>query len=308
MLALSSGLFSCTSAHHAGPEQPEAQREVQIPLVKRGDAYEAQLSSRQVPDGSLVVLNVDFARPFKGKLTAEFDGKKFPVYRMQGTPKAPPRFEALFGVPHSHKPGPAELRIFASGLPASSMSFDVVEANYKSEVLKVEERKIKPHKKDMARIIREVAEINKAVGTETANRYWSGPFELPLQGAITDAFGTKRVYNGELKSYHGGIDFHAPMGTPIRSSGAGRVVLAKNLFFSGNTVMIDHGYGLITMYFHMSRIKVRKGQKVRTHQLLGLSGATGRVTGPHLHWQCDIHHVKINPMDLIDGSSAAELR
>jgi murein DD-endopeptidase MepM/ murein hydrolase activator NlpD len=102
--------------------------------------------------------------------------------------------------------------------------------------------------------------------------------------APTDSFGVRRMFNGKLASIHKGMDFRARMGTPVRASNSGVVVLARPLYYEGNCVIIDHGLGLFTLSMHLSRIQVHEGQRVATGELLGLSGATGRVTGPHLHW------------------------
>jgi murein DD-endopeptidase MepM/ murein hydrolase activator NlpD len=119
--------------------------------------------------------------------------------------------------------------------------------------------------------------------------------------AVTSSFGSRRVYNGIQSSAHTGLDFKAPKGTPIYAASRGRVALAKNLFFTGNTVILDHGYGVLTLYAHMSKLKVKKGQMVEGGHLLGLSGMTGRVTGPHLHWMAIIHKQKVNPIGLTQG-------
>ena len=108
----------------------------------------------------------------------------------------------------------------------------------------------------------------------------------------------RRLYNGEQRNFHPGLDLKAPVGTKIRAPENGKVVLAKNLFFTGNTVALDHGYGVITLYAHMSKIRVHLGDQVKPGDLLGLSGKTGRVSGPHLHWQAVIRGVKVNPAEL----------
>ncbi|MGZ3688040.1 MAG: M23 family metallopeptidase, partial [Bdellovibrionota bacterium] len=174
----------------------------------------------------------------------------------------------------------------------------VVDGNYPSETLHVAGKHVNPSPRMMPRIQREQHEAAAIYDRLTKVKYWNGPFQMPVKSAITSAFGSKRIYNGELKNFHPGVDLKAPMRTRIRAAAPGVIVMAKNLYYTGNTVMIDHGYGVITLYAHMSKLKVKKGQLVRSGQLLGLSGMTGRVTGPHLHWQAVIHHVKINPLDL----------
>ena len=113
---------------------------------------------------------------------------------------------------------------------------------------------------------------------------WSGDFAKPVNAPATDSFGTRRTFNGKLASIHRGMDFRAPSGTPVAAANSGTVVLAQKLFYEGNCVVIDHGLGFTTIYMHLSRIDVAAGQQVRKGEHLGLSGATGRVTGPHLHF------------------------
>jgi murein DD-endopeptidase MepM/ murein hydrolase activator NlpD len=158
---------------------------------------------------------------------------------------------------------------------------------------------VNPKKKDLIRIRREQAEIAAIYKTITEQKHWDGPFALPIQSPVTSIFGTRRLFNGHQASFHQGLDLKAPEGSPIRSAAAGIVVLSKDLFFTGNTVLIDHGYGIFTIYAHLSKLGVAKGQAVKAGDLLGLSGATGRVSGPHLHWGAVIHRAKVNPSDLL---------
>ena len=129
-------------------------------------------------------------------------------------------------------------------------------------------------------------------------KYWKGSFQVPINSAVTSTFGNKRIFNGEMKSFHQGLDLRAAMGTPIHAASGGVIVLAKNLFMTGNTVLIDHGYGIFTVYAHMSKLQVKKGQEVKPGETLGLSGMTGRASGPHLHWGAVINRFKVNPTDL----------
>jgi murein DD-endopeptidase MepM/ murein hydrolase activator NlpD len=297
LLVLVSGCVS--SQKTPAPSQTVAVAPAPVSTETVAEGYSIQVSPAQVPDGSIVLIDVSFKQPFSGKVSATFEDKTFSFYPI-GPKGESTHFQAAFGVPHNHKLGSAEVTVSVDGMKTTTAGFTVVDGNYKSEVLKVAARKVNPLKRDMVRIKRELGEIGEIYKIETPEKYWDGPFQLPLHSIITDPFGTKRLYNGQLKNYHGGLDFRAAVGTPIFSAGAGKVVLAKDLFYSGNTVIIDHGYGLLTMYFHMSKLGVKKGQMVSAHEQLGLSGKTGRVTGPHLHWQAVIHQVKVNPMGLVE--------
>jgi murein DD-endopeptidase MepM/ murein hydrolase activator NlpD len=179
------------------------------------------------------------------------------------------------------------------------LAIKINDAKYPSEKLKVSNRHVNPNKKDVAQIQRDIAEVGKIYSTITKQKYWKGPFVLPIDSSVTSVYGTKRVFNGKMQSFHNGLDLKAPMGTPIHAAGAGTVVLAKSLFFTGNTVLIDHGYGVVTLYAHMSKLKVQAGEHVEAGQLLGLSGMTGRANGPHLHWGVVLNKVKVNPADFL---------
>lgn len=130
----------------------------------------------------------------------------------------------------------------------------------------------------------------------TPQRYWDGPFALPLYGATTSPFGVYRVYNGSFTSRHTGQDIRAVTGTPIYASAGGRVVLAERLDIRGNMVIIDHGWGVFTGYCHLSEITVKPGQLLEAGQPIGLSGNTGRSTGPHLHWEMAVGGAWIDPL------------
>ena len=129
----------------------------------------------------------------------------------------------------------------------------------------------------------------------TPDRQWSGKFEPPVTAKVSDVFGTQRVFNGETQSTHQGLDYSAPEGTPVEAVNAGTVLLARPMYFEGNCVVIDHGQGLLSLYLHLSEFKVKEGDQVVRGQEIGLSGATGRATGPHLHLAMRWQGVYVNP-------------
>jgi murein DD-endopeptidase MepM/ murein hydrolase activator NlpD len=152
---------------------------------------------------------------------------------------------------------------------------------------------------ELERIKAEIELKQKVFAASAAEPLWSGDFRAPVHAAPTDSFGTRRVFNGQLDSIHKGMDFRAAMGTPVRAGNSGVVVLARPLYYEGNCVVIDHGLGLYTISMHLSRIDVREGEHVSLGQRIGLSGATGRVTGPHLHWAVRWEGAYLDPAKLL---------
>ncbi|HJT17882.1 MAG TPA: M23 family metallopeptidase, partial [Thermoanaerobaculia bacterium] len=125
------------------------------------------------------------------------------------------------------------------------------------------------------------------------------PFIDPIAGVKGTNFGVRRIFNGEPRAPHSGADLHAAAGTPVHATNRGRVVLAKNLFFTGNTVLLDHGFGIYSLYAHLSRIDVHAGETVNRGEVVGLVGATGRVTAPHLHWGMRVQGARVDPFSLV---------
>jgi murein DD-endopeptidase MepM/ murein hydrolase activator NlpD len=128
---------------------------------------------------------------------------------------------------------------------------------------------------------------------------WRGRFVMPVDSAVISNFGTRSIFNGELRQPHGGADLASPTGTPVRAPNAGRVALADDLYFTGNTIVIDHGGGLFSLLAHLSRLDVRAGEDVPRGAVVGAVGATGRVTGPHLHWTIRLGKARVDPVSLV---------
>ena len=170
---------------------------------------------------------------------------------------------------------------------------------YKKEVLSVAPGKVKPPKEAAARIKKELDEANAIYAITTPRYLFSTPFELPLNSKITSAFGNARTFNGELKSYHSGTDYRAAVGTAVRAANDGVVVIAKDRYYAGGSVVIDHGGGIYSQYYHLSEIKVTLGDHVRKGDEIALSGESGRVSGPHLHFGIAINGVSVNPLSFV---------
>jgi murein DD-endopeptidase MepM/ murein hydrolase activator NlpD len=297
--AVFGGIFLLSSACATAKTltQEEVTQSIQPPPVN----LKAELSSNEVVAGTLARISLRLPSEYRNQpILGQFEGIELPFFPVPE--HGQDVYEALLGVPYDRKPGLGVISIKVgegSRTVEFQLPFQVKDGNYPSEILRVDGRRVNPtNKKDLARIIREQAEVAEIYKRVTPQKYWPGPFSLPIESKITSPFGTRRVYNGQLKNFHPGLDLKAPLKTPIYTAAPGVVVLSKSLFYTGNTVMIDHGYGVITLYAHMSKLQVKLGQLVKAHDLLGLSGKTGRVNGPHLHWQAVVHRVKVNPLGL----------
>jgi murein DD-endopeptidase MepM/ murein hydrolase activator NlpD len=165
-----------------------------------------------------------------------------------------------------------------------SQTIEVHAAHYRTGSLKVAPGFVEPSPQALAQIQEEIKLKERVFSSSATAPLWTASFRPPVSAPPTDSFGTRRMFNGKLASIHKGMDFRAATGTPVKAGNSGVVVLAQPLYYEGNCVVIDHGLGLYTLSMHLSRIDVRPGQTVATGDRLGLSGATGRVTGPHLHW------------------------
>jgi len=178
----------------------------------------------------------------------------------------------------------------------SMLSFQVGAKEYRVQRLTIEnKRKVNPYKEDMDRIIRERNEMNKAFKSFENLAQPAVDFVLPAEGPISSPFGLKRILNDQPRNPHSGLDIAAPTGTPIHAPAAGRVTAVGNYFFNGNTVLLDHGQGLISMYCHMSETTVAVGDTLSPGDLIGKVGKTGRVTGPHLHWSVSLNNARVDP-------------
>jgi hypothetical protein len=193
----------------------------------------------------------------------------------------------------------------AKGAGKEYFAFDVKVEKFpfKYETLNVDKKRVNLNAQDLKRWRKEVAELKKVYSSlKIKEILFDTPFVSPLASKITSLYGKARLFNNNKKSWHNGIDFRAATGTPITVANKGEVVFTGDLFFNGNTVIVDHGLGIISLYCHLSKIGVKKGDIVEQGELVGLAGATGRVTGPHLHWGVRINGDWINGLSLVEES------
>jgi murein DD-endopeptidase MepM/ murein hydrolase activator NlpD len=237
------------------------------------------------------------ATPHANSISGEWLGHKIEFFR-RGE-----KWVALAGVDVEGAVGTSTLRISAvldnDGPLDLSQTVEIHPAHYRTGTLTVSPKFVEPGP-DEQKIIAANADLKaKIFATSAAEPLWHGNFRAPVLARPTDSFGTRRMFNGKLASIHKGMDFRAPMGTVVRASNSGIVVLARPLYYEGNCVIIDHGLGLYTLSMHFSRIDVHEGQRVVAGDRLGLSGATGRVTGPHLHWAVRWEDAYVDPGKLL---------
>jgi murein DD-endopeptidase MepM/ murein hydrolase activator NlpD len=194
---------------------------------------------------------------------------------------------ALAGIDVEQAPGTYSLELTATETDGRSLQtrqdVAVLPAHYKTTTLHVAEKYVQPDPATLQRIAADKVVKDAAYAHLISEPLWNGSFRSPVPFTATDSFGTRRTFNGELASIHRGTDFHAPSGTPVLAANDGQVIIAQPMFYEGNLVVIDHGQKFTTQYMHLSKIEVKVGDRVTKGQRLGLSGATGRVTGPHLH-------------------------
>lgn len=210
-------------------------------------------------------------------------------------PAGQKRWFAIVGIPLDVRPGAQVLKVTThEGL--RTFSFAVNDKKYREQRLTIKnQRQVNPNPDDLKRIQSELELQNAAYRQFSPGQPSNLLFDKPVQGPLSSPFGLKRFFNGEPRAPHSGLDFAVPTGTPIHSPADGRVILTGDYFFNGNTVFVDHGQGLISMFCHLSVIDVSPGDKLKRGQVLGKVGATGRVTGAHLHWNVSLNDARVDP-------------
>ncbi len=267
-----------------------------------GDIITYVHKERSLRPGEIVLVQVRSSQNLKGVLVEIF-GREFPAFAEPGGLK----WMGFVGIDLETKPGRYSMEIRARGengqTIATAGSLDVVGRSFPERKLRVDEKYVSPPAGLLARINEERQKVNAIFASTTPERLWDGPFLLPVPGKVISAFGKRSVYNGQPRSPHTGVDFRGLAGTPVKAPNSGFVVLAANLYYSGNTVILDHGLGLYSYFGHLSSYSVIEGDRVQKGSVIGSVGATGLATGPHLHWTVRLVRSRVDPLSLVALSS-----
>jgi murein DD-endopeptidase MepM/ murein hydrolase activator NlpD len=255
-------------------------------------AIEVSARSRSIRPGELVVLTM-VPPPGPDRVQVRAFDRDVPAFKVSDR-----EWEALVGIDLDVRPGTYAVTVTAGDARAL---YDLIVSprTFPTRRLTVDEAFVTPPKSEQARIDREAALLAATWKAPAGERLWSGAFVRPVAEPANSAFGTRSIFNGKPRNAHGGADFLSPAGTPIHAPNAGRIVVARPLYFSGNTVIIDHGLGLFSMLAHLSAIDVHEGDRISAAQVVGKVGATGRVTGPHLHWTVRAADARVDPLSLL---------
>ncbi|MFN2339358.1 MAG: peptidoglycan DD-metalloendopeptidase family protein [Gammaproteobacteria bacterium] len=239
-----------------------------------------------VPGGvALVPLAASGERP-----EARIQGKPLLVLERNG------EWQALVGIPLGTKPGAAELQVTGADGQRRTVAFRIDDKAYETQhITLTDTRRVTPNAEDLERIARERGRIQAALGVFSPQAPESLLLELPVAGRESSPFGLRRYFNEQPRNPHSGLDIAAAEGTPIQAPASARVIDTGDFFFNGNTVFLDHGHGLVTMYCHLHEITVEPGQILRQGDRIGTVGKTGRATGPHLHWGVSLNDARVDP-------------
>jgi murein DD-endopeptidase MepM/ murein hydrolase activator NlpD len=266
-------------------------------LACQAPAMALPLDATPVPGGVAVIRLPDDVDT--GSL--RYLGRKVLVVERDGTG------HAVIGLSLATKPGRHHLEGRTVSGKALSLAFTVSDKQYEEQRITIKDkRKVNPEQRDLERIGREKQRIDAALEHWSERDGVTVDFTWPVEGPTSSPFGLRRFFNDQPRNPHSGLDIAAAEGTPIRAPAPGTVLETGDFFFNGNTVLIDHGQGLVTMYCHMSAIDVQPGTVVGTGDVIGKVGMTGRVTGPHLHWGVSLNDARVDPLLFLPAAGDTE--
>ena len=280
----------------ATPPAPQA-----VPTERSPASLAATYTGRAIKPGEVVRVDVVAPQPMTS-VEAEAFGRIIPgvlsADRLSAT--------LLVGLPVELAIGRHELVVRANlegGRPARApLALTVEKAVFPQRRMRTDPKFLEPPPEARERIARERVRIAEAMGRLSRDYGWEAPFVLPVDSAVTSVFGVRRLWNNQLHSRHLGVDLEGVVGTPVAAPAPGRVVLADDLYFTGLTVIIDHGHGVVSLLGHLSRLHAEPGQAVARGEVVGEVGATGRSTGPHLHWSARVGGASVDPLSLVHAT------
>lgn len=265
-------------------------------------ALDVTTSARAMRPGEVILLTIHPSQPVIAVSGTAFNETLHPW------PADANAWSALAGIPLSTRPGSytvalqaktAEGRVGAARVPLT-----IAPGQFSSRRLTVDPQFVNPPASAMERIAAEAKAMADLFAHPTPDRVWRGAFRVPVPGQSTSSFGRLSILNGESRSRHQGADFRAAEGTDVHAPNGGHIAIVADYYFSGNTVIIDHGAGLFSLFAHFSKVRVGQGAMVRTGDVLGEAGATGRVTGPHVHWAVRLNGASVDPLSLLEASAS----
>jgi murein DD-endopeptidase MepM/ murein hydrolase activator NlpD len=260
------------------------------------DAIQIATAARSIRPGEVVLLTATTSQPLAAMRARAFD-RDLATFQLDAN-----RWQSLLGIDLDTKPGTYEVSFesLSEGRTVTTTTVIAIAPRvFGRRVLAVDDAFVNPPDAVVARIRREAAELERLWSQSEPRRLWSDGFIRPVPGRANSAFGTRSVFNGQARQPHGGADFLSPAGTAVHAPSGGRVVLAHDLYFTGNTIVIDHGLGVFSLLAHLSVVNVREGDAVARGETIGEVGATGRVTGPHLHWAVRINGARVDPLAVL---------
>ena len=260
-----------------------------LTIAAAASTTDSSLAQSVDPKNTVVPGGIYRWTPPAGATDIRFNNR--PVMRL--------RDQILVGIPLNHPLGAANLAYVLSGEDASH-SFSVVDKAYTEQHITLQNREmVNPNPEQLARIRGESRRQRALYLQHSDAPPPTAGFIQPLQGRISSLFGHRRFFNGQARNPHSGLDIAAPTGSEIRAPAAAEVTLVDDLYYNGKTIFLDHGQGLITMYCHLSESLVTEGERVEQGEVIGLVGATGRVTGPHLHWSVSLNGYRVDPQSMM---------
>jgi len=287
-LVLALAAFSAWASGRLAPAEFEVEFEINV-------SHEA----RSLQPGEVVLMRVASPLPLE-KIEAKVFGKTFPFFPGESAMV----WSGLVGI--DLNVAPKNYKVLLSATRRDGVAFQtdyelaVIDKQFPTRRLTVAEGFVNPPAEQLERIRRESRQVAAIFARASPDRFWSGAFLRPVPGAATSSFGKRSILNGQPRSPHSGTDFRAGEGTPIQAPNAGKVMLAAELYYSGNVVILDHGMGMYSYFGHLSRRAVSEGEQIAAGEIIGYVGATGRVTGPHLHWTLRLSGARVDPLSLME--------